>query len=67
MEKRDLLKLFKEWREGKIKENDGEVNFTMIHCKNFCKCYNVPPSTTIKNKNVQKKSKSKIKIIFDNI
>jgi hypothetical protein len=26
-----------------IKENDGEVNSTMIYCKNFCKCHNVPP------------------------
>jgi hypothetical protein len=26
-----------------IKENDGGVNSTMIHCKNFCKCHNVPP------------------------
>jgi hypothetical protein len=28
---------------GLIKENDGGVNSTMIHCKNFCKCHNVPP------------------------
>jgi hypothetical protein len=30
----------KYWGEKKIKEN--EVNSTMIHCKNFCKCYSVP-------------------------
>jgi hypothetical protein len=30
-------------REGGIKENDGRVNSTMIYCKNFCKCHNVPP------------------------
>jgi hypothetical protein len=30
---------------GKIKENGGGVNSTMIfliYCKNFCKCHNVP-------------------------
>jgi hypothetical protein len=33
---------------GGIKENDrGRVNSTMIYCKKFCKCHNVPPSTTI--------------------
>jgi hypothetical protein len=27
----------------------------MIHCKNLCKCYNVPPSsTTIKKKKIKK-------------
>jgi hypothetical protein len=36
------LKLFQEWREGKIKENDGRGEF-MIYCKDFCKCYDVPP------------------------
>jgi hypothetical protein len=29
---------------GRIKENDGGVNSTIIHCKNFCKCHNVPPA-----------------------
>jgi hypothetical protein len=29
---------------GEINENDGGVNSTMIHCKNFCKCHNVPPA-----------------------
>jgi hypothetical protein len=29
-------------REG-IKENDGGMNSTMIYCKKFCKCHNVPP------------------------
>jgi hypothetical protein len=24
-------------------KNDGGVNSTMIHCKHFCKCHNVPP------------------------
>jgi hypothetical protein len=28
---------------GEIKENDGGVNSSMIHCKNFRKCHNVPP------------------------
>jgi hypothetical protein len=36
------------------KENGGGVNSSMtylIHCKNQCKCHNVPPpSTTIKEK-----------------
>jgi hypothetical protein len=27
-----------------IKENDEGVNSSMIHCKNFCKCHNVPPT-----------------------
>jgi hypothetical protein len=26
-----------------IKENDGGVNSTMIHCKYFCKCHNATP------------------------
>jgi hypothetical protein len=29
-------------KEG-IKENDKEVNLTMIYCKHFCKCHNLPP------------------------
>jgi hypothetical protein len=29
--------------EGGIKENDGGVNSTMIYCKIFGKCHNVPP------------------------
>jgi hypothetical protein len=36
--------------EEGIKENDGGVNSTMIYCKNFCKCHNVPPATIIKIK-----------------
>jgi hypothetical protein len=27
---------------GRVKENDGGVNSTMIYCKNFYKCHNVP-------------------------
>jgi hypothetical protein len=42
MEKWDLLKLFQEWRKGD-KENDGGVNSSMIYCKNFCRCHNLPP------------------------
>jgi hypothetical protein len=26
-----------------IKENDGEVNSTMLYCKYFCKCHNILP------------------------
>jgi hypothetical protein len=41
-------------RGGKIKRMVEGVNSSMIyliHCKNFCKCHNVPqPSTTIKEK-----------------
>jgi hypothetical protein len=46
-------------RCGEMKERGREVegvNSSMIylmHCKNLCKCYNVPPpSTTIKKKKV---------------
>jgi hypothetical protein len=38
-----------------IKENDGGVTSTMIYCKNFCKCHNVPPSTRIIKKRKKKK------------
>jgi hypothetical protein len=30
-----------------IKENDGGVTSTMTYYKHFCKCHNVPLSTTI--------------------
>jgi hypothetical protein len=30
-------------RMGRLKENDGWDNSTMIYCKNFGKCHNVPP------------------------
>jgi hypothetical protein len=36
--------------EREIKENGGGVNSSMIyliHCKNLCKCHNVPPPSTI--------------------
>jgi hypothetical protein len=44
--------------EGGIKENGGGVNSSMmylIYCKDLCKYYNVPPSSTIKKyfKNLQ--------------
>jgi hypothetical protein len=32
------------------------VNSSIIHliyCKNFCKCHNAPPPSTIKNKNLK--------------
>jgi hypothetical protein len=42
-----------------IKENDGGVNSIMIyliHCKNSCKCHNVPlPSTIKKNEKINKR------------
>jgi hypothetical protein len=47
------LKPFQESRERGWRRTVEEVNSSMIyliHCKNLCKCYNVPPpSTTIKN------------------
>jgi hypothetical protein len=35
------LKLFQEWREGRIKENDGGVSSAMIYFKILGKCHNV--------------------------
>jgi hypothetical protein len=29
---------------GSIKENEEGVNSTMMQCKNFYKCHNVPPA-----------------------
>jgi hypothetical protein len=31
----------------------------LIYCRNFCKCHNVPPTTTIKNKNKKNKNRKK--------
>jgi hypothetical protein len=47
-------------RRGGMKERSGRVNSSMmylIHCKNLCKCYNVPPPTTMikKKKDTQKR------------
>jgi hypothetical protein len=53
------LKLFQEWWQGRIKENDGGSEFmydifdmiNLINCKNICKCHNGPaPSTTTTKK-----------------
>jgi hypothetical protein len=55
MEKRYLLKLFKEWEEEGMKGNSGEdafkYNIYLIYCKSFHKSHNVlsPSSTTTKN------------------
>jgi hypothetical protein len=35
-----IVGIGEEW----IKKNDGGVNSTMICCKNFYKCCNVPPT-----------------------
>jgi hypothetical protein len=45
------LKLFYEWQEGKDGEwwRDSSVIY-VIYWKNFCKCHNVSPPSTIKNK-----------------
>jgi hypothetical protein len=45
--------LFQEWREG--------VNSTMIHCKKFCKCHNIPQYN---NKKKSSKFKGKLKTDF---
>jgi hypothetical protein len=40
-------------QERRINKNDGEVDSSMIYfiyCKNICKCHNVTPPSTIKNK-----------------
>jgi hypothetical protein len=46
-------------RGREVKENGGGVNSSimyLIHYKNFCKCHNVPPSsTTIKEKTENKR------------
>jgi hypothetical protein len=35
-------------------------SYNLAHCKNFCKCHNVPPpSTTIKEKNKNKVKKKR--------
>jgi hypothetical protein len=47
------------WMGEKMKESSRGVNLSIIyfiHCKNLCKCYNVPPhSTTIIFKNLDNK------------
>jgi hypothetical protein len=42
MEKWDFWSYFK--KGGGVKENDGGVSQTMIYCKKFCNCHNVPPA-----------------------
>jgi hypothetical protein len=48
------LKLFQEWVGGrKAVERVNSSIIYLIHCKNFCKCHNVPPpSTTIKKRQI---------------
>jgi hypothetical protein len=36
-------KIIPRMARGKIKENDGGVNFTKIYSEHFCKCHNVLP------------------------
>jgi hypothetical protein len=53
MQKRYLLKLFREWKE-EINESNGGVSsrlIYLIHCKNLCKCHNVALPNTIQDKN----------------
>jgi hypothetical protein len=54
-----MLKLFQEWGYQGVKENDHGVNSTMIYCKNFCKCHNVPPVQQYDNKNINTEEKNK--------
>jgi hypothetical protein len=45
-------------REEGIKESSGGVNSSVIylkHCKNFYKCHNVPPLSTIQKIKLKKK------------
>jgi hypothetical protein len=36
-------------------EGDSSILIYLIHCKNFCKCHNIPPpSTTIKKLKIKK-------------
>jgi hypothetical protein len=53
-------------RGGGIKERDKGVNLSMIylvHCKNLCKCHNVPPpSTAIEENKFKNKKPLKIKV-----
>jgi hypothetical protein len=49
--------------EGKKGERCRGLHSSMIHlihCKNFCKCYHVPPPSTIKEKKERKKYFSNI-------
>jgi hypothetical protein len=45
--------------EKRIKENNAGVNLTMIYCKNFCKCHNVPPVQQQYGKKFLKRNKNK--------
>jgi hypothetical protein len=46
---------------GRIKENGGGVNSTLIHCKNFGKCHNVPNNNII-NSFLNKDSTKKVSV-----
>jgi hypothetical protein len=43
----EIIQGMREGEEGIMMEG---VNSSKIYCKNFCKCPNVTPSTTIKHK-----------------
>jgi hypothetical protein len=52
---------------GEIKESGGRVNSSMmylVHCKNLCKCHNVPSPSTIKGKKFLKVPYSQLSIII---
>jgi hypothetical protein len=48
------FKKYMSTREGRIKNNDGGGEFNYDTCKNFCKCYNVPPTHSDDNNNKSK-------------
>jgi hypothetical protein len=43
---------------GRIKESCGNGMTYLIHCKNFCKCYNVFPTQPTKKKKIPQKNGS---------
>jgi hypothetical protein len=50
------------WRRAVDGVNSSTIY--LIHCKNLCKCYNVPPPRTTKTKRMKKKKKIGTKLIY---
>jgi hypothetical protein len=55
MEKWNLLKLFQEWGETGIKENDGGSELGYDILQKFWKCHNIPPVQQYANKKIIKR------------
>jgi hypothetical protein len=53
-ENEKILKLFQEWGQDVIRENDRGVNSIVMYCKNFCKCHNVSPVQQYDTKIIKK-------------